>query len=146
MIKKHFGKLCDSLPSNYEKTVKKLQQLTDFTEEDRESILPDNQLADPIAVNQRILMYLFMNCQSCDHLMKTCSILEELADPAKQLNVANFHRGKHCNYAAKNIISTYSICMCVPYYSIFMAIALIQSTTITWDLFPELQCCAFFCP
>ena len=100
VIKKHFGKLCDSLSNNYQKTVKRLKQLTDLAEEDMMLILSsiDDQLIDPVAVNQRILIYLFMNCQSCDQLMNTCTIIEELTDPAKQLNVNNFQRGKKCSY------------------------------------------------
>ena len=107
VIKKHFGKLCDSLSNNYQKTVKRLQQLTDLAEEDRMFILSsnDDQLNNPVAVNQRILMYLFMNCQSCDHLMNTCTIIEELTDPGKQLNVNNFQRGKKCMHICMN--STY---------------------------------------
>ena len=58
----------------------------------------DDQLNNPVAVNQRILMYLFMNCQSCDHLMNTCTIIEELTDRDKQLNVNNFQRGKKCSH------------------------------------------------
>ena len=54
----------------------------------------DDQLTDPIAVNQRILMYLFMNCQSYDQLMNTCIILEELVDPVQQLSICNFQQGK----------------------------------------------------
>ena len=96
VIKKHFGKLCDGLPNNYKKTVKRLQQLTDLAEEDMMLILSstDDQLTDPIAVNQRILMYLFMNCQSHEQLINTCTILEELVDPVNQLTVHNFQHGK----------------------------------------------------
>ena len=95
MIEKHFGTLCSSLPSNYKKTVKRLQQLTDLVEEDMMLILSstDDQLTDPVAVNQRILIYLFMNCQSCDQLMNTCTIMEELADPVRKLSVHNFQQG-----------------------------------------------------
>ena len=96
MIKNHFGTLCSSLPSNYKKTVKRLQQLTDLAEEDMMLILSsnDDQLTDPVAVNQRILIYLFMNCQSCDQLMDTCIMLEELVDPVKRLNVSIFQQGE----------------------------------------------------
>ena len=99
MIKKHFGKLCDSLSNNYQKTIKRLKQLTDLAKEDMVLILSstDDELTDPVAVNQRILMYLFMNCQSCDQLMNVSTIIEELADPAKRLSVNNFQRGKNCS-------------------------------------------------
>ena len=95
VIKKHFGKLCSSLPSIYKKTVKRLQQLTDLAEEDMMLILSstDDQLTDPVAVNQRILIYLFMNCQSSDQLMNTCIMLEELVEPVKRFNVHNFQQG-----------------------------------------------------
>ena len=97
VIKKHFGTLCSSLPSNYKKTVKRLQQLTDLAEEDMMLILSstDDQLTDPVAVNQRILMYLFMNCQSYDQLMNTCTIMEELADPVRKLSVHSFQQGMY---------------------------------------------------
>lgn len=96
VIKKHFGKLCNSLPNNYKRTVKRLQQLTDLAKEDMMLILSstDDQLTNPVAVNQRILMYLFMNCESHDQLINTCTMLEELVDPVNQLNVHNFQRGK----------------------------------------------------
>ena len=96
VIKKHFGKLCDSLPNDYKKTVKRLQQLTDLAEEDMMLILSstDDQLNDPVAVNQCTLMYLFLNCQSHAQLLNTCTILEELVDPIKQLNVLYFQHGK----------------------------------------------------
>ena len=99
VIKKHFGKLCDSLSNNYQKTVKRLKQLIDLAEEDVMLILSptDDQLMDPVAVNQRILMYLFMNCQSCDQLMNISTMIEELADPAKRLSVNYFQRGKNCS-------------------------------------------------
>ena len=95
MIKKHYGALCSSLPSNYEKTVKRLQQLTDLTEEDMMLILSstDDQLTDPVAVNQRILIYLFMNCQSCDQLLDVHRILEDLVNPVDHLHIHNFQRG-----------------------------------------------------
>ena len=96
MIKKHFDKLCSSLPSNYKKTVKRLQQLTDLAEEDMMLILSstDDQLTDPVAVNQRILMYLFMNCQSYDQLLDVHRILEDLVDPDNHLHVHSFQGGK----------------------------------------------------
>ena len=96
VIKKHFGKLCRSLSNNYQKTIKRLKQLTDLAEEDMVLILSstDDELTDPVAVNQRILMYLFMNCPSCDQLMNVSTIIEELTDPAKRLSVNKFQRGK----------------------------------------------------
>ena len=54
----------------------------------------DDELTDPVAVNQRILMNLFLNCQSCDQLVNVSTIIEELADPAKRLNIIKFQRGK----------------------------------------------------
>ena len=72
----------------------------------------DDQLNDPVAVNQRIMMYLFMSCQSCDQLVNTCTIIEELADPAQQLNVNNFQRGKTCSYTF--YVCTY-LCVSVMY-------------------------------
>jgi len=97
VIKKRFGKLCDSLPNDYKKTVKRLQQLIDLAEEDMMLILSstDDQLNDPVAVNQRILMYLFLNCQSHDQLLNTCTILEELVDPAKQPSIYGFQQGEN---------------------------------------------------
>ena len=99
VIKKHFGKLCDSLPNNYQKTIKRLKQLTDLAKEDMALILSstDDELMYPVAVNQRILMHLFMNCQSCDQLMNVSTIIEELADSTKRLSVNNFQRGKNCS-------------------------------------------------
>ena len=96
VIKNHFGTLCSSLPSNYKKTVKRLQQLTDLAEEDMMLILSltDDQLSDPVAVNQRILIYLFMNCQSCDQLLDVHRILEDLIDPVDHLSIYNFQQGK----------------------------------------------------
>ena len=95
MIKKHFGTLCSSLPSNYKKTVKRLQQLTDLAEEDMMLILSstDDQLTDPVAVNQRILIYLFINCQSCDQLLDVHRILEDLVSPTNHLSIHRFHEG-----------------------------------------------------
>ena len=100
MIKKHFGILCSSLPGNYMKTVKRLQQLTDLTEEDMMLILSstDDQLTDPVAVNQRILMYLFMNCQSHDQLLDVHRILEDLVNPIDHINIHHFHQGKSYAY------------------------------------------------
>ena len=97
VIKKHFGTLCSSLPSNYKKTVKRLQQLTDLVEEDMMLILSsnDDQLTDPVSVNQRILIYLFMNCQSCDQLLDVHRILEDLIDPMDHLSIHNFQRGMY---------------------------------------------------
>ena len=97
VIKKHFSKLCSSLPSNYKKTVKRLQQLNDLAEEDMMLILSsnDDQLTDPVAVNQRILIYLFMNCQSCDQLLDVHRILEDLINPMDHLNIHNFQRGMY---------------------------------------------------
>ena len=97
MIKKHYGTLCSSLPSNYKKTVKTLQQLTDLAEEDMMLILSstdDNQLTDPVAVNQRILIYLFMNCQSYDQLLDVHRILEDLVSPSNHLSIHRFFEGK----------------------------------------------------
>ena len=96
MIKKHFGKLCSSLPSNYKKTLKRLQQLTDLAEEDMMLILSstDDQLTDPVAINQRILMYLFMNCQSCDQLLDIHIVLEDLIDPGNHLTIQYFQQGR----------------------------------------------------
>ena len=50
--------------------------------------------SDPVAANQRVLMHLFLNCQSHKDLLNVCSYLEELVDPAKQLSVDEFRRGK----------------------------------------------------
>ena len=95
MIKKHFGTLCSSLPSNYKKTVKRLQQLTDLAEEDMMLMLSstDDQLTDPVAVNQRILIYLFMNCQSCDQLLDVHRILEDLVPLTYHFSIHRFHEG-----------------------------------------------------
>ena len=97
VIKKHFGTLCSSLPSNYKKTVKRLQQLTDLAEEDMMLILSstDDQLTDPVAVNQRVLMYLFMNCQSYDQLLDVHRILEDLINPVDHLSIHNFQQGTY---------------------------------------------------
>ena len=116
VIKKHFGKLCDSLSNNYQKTVKRLKQLIDLAEEDVMLILsstdnPDDLLMDPVAVNQRILLYLFMNCQSCDQLMNTSTIIEELADPAKRLSVNNFQRGKNLQLHIIHTYELYYVCI-----------------------------------
>jgi len=54
----------------------------------------DDQLNDPVSVNQRVLVYLFLNCQSHYQLLNTCIILEELVDPVKQLTVHYFQHGK----------------------------------------------------
>jgi len=50
--------------------------------------------SDPVAVNQRVLMHLFLNCESHEDLLKVCSHLEELVDSTKQLSVDEFRRGK----------------------------------------------------
>lgn len=97
VAKKYYGKLCRCLPPNYKKTIQKLRRLTDLTEEDVILILAltEGQPVDPIAVNQRIIMHLFVNCQSHSELLNVCSILEELVDPIKQLSVHEFHRGEY---------------------------------------------------
>ena len=105
MIKKHYGTLCSSLPSNYKKTVKRLQQLTDLAEEDMMLILSstDDQLTDPVAVNQRILIYLFMNCQSYDQLLDVHRILEDLVSPSNHLSIHRFFEGKiYTHYPTAN--------------------------------------------
>ena len=109
VIKKHFGKLCSSLPTNYKKTVKRLQQLTDLAEEDMMLILSstDDQLTDPVAVNQRILIYLFMNCHSCDQLLDVHRILEDLVSPTNHLSIHRFFEGKiYTHYPTANRLCT----------------------------------------
>ena len=96
VVKKYYGKLCDCLPPKYKKTIQKLRNLTDLTEEDVILILDktEGQPVDPIAVNQRVIMHLLMKCQSYIELLTVCSTLEELVDPIKQVVVHEFHRGK----------------------------------------------------
>ena len=67
-----------------------------MSEEDVISILAlaEGQPVDPVAVNQRIIMHLLINCQSHIQLLEVCGILEELVDPIKQLIVHEFRRGK----------------------------------------------------
>ena len=96
MIKKHYLKLCSCLPPNYKKTIQKLRNLTDLSEEDVILILnlTEGQPTDPVAINQRIVMHLLMNCQSHSDLLTVCSVLEELVEPLEQKNVHDLHRGK----------------------------------------------------
>ena len=96
VIKKHYLKLCSCLPPNYKKTIQKLRNLTDLSEEDVILILnlTEGQPTDPVAVNQRIVMHLLMNCQSHSDLLTVCSVLEELVEPLEQMRVHEFHRGK----------------------------------------------------
>ena len=100
IVKKYYGKLCSCLPPNYKKTIQKLRNLTDLTEEDVILILDktEGQPIDPIAVNQRIIMHLLIKCQSYSELLTACSTLEELVDPIKQMIVHEFHRGKNLVY------------------------------------------------
>ena len=106
VVKKYYGRLYRSLPHNYKKTIQKLRNLTDLTEEDVIAILDltDGQ-PDPVAINQRIIMHLFMNCQSHSELLAVCSILEELVDPLEQVTVHNLHRGKNhlCNNSGTSL-------------------------------------------
>ena len=96
MIKKHYLKLCSCLPPTYKKTIQKLRHLTDLSEEDVISILDltEGQPTDPVAVNQRVVMHLFINCQSHSDLLTVCGVLEELVDPLKQMSVHELRRGK----------------------------------------------------
>jgi len=96
VVKTHYGNLCSCFPSNYKKTVQKLQRLIDLDQEDMVLIIAPtgDHPSDPVAVNQRVLMHLFLNCQSHEDLLNVCSYLEELVDPAKQLSVDEFRRGK----------------------------------------------------
>ena len=97
MVKKYYGKLCDCLPPKYKKTIQKLRNLADLTEEDVISIIDktEGQPVNPIAVNQRVIIHLLIKCQSYTELLTVCSTLEELVDPLKQVVVHEFHRGKH---------------------------------------------------
>ena len=96
MFKKHYLKLCSCLPPNYKKTIQKLRNLTDLSEEDVILILDltEGQPIDPVAVNQRIVMHLLMNCQCHSDLLAVCSVLEELVEPIEQKCVHDLHRGK----------------------------------------------------
>ena len=99
VVKRHYGNLCSCFPSNYKKTVQKLQRLIDLDQEDMVLIISPtgDHPSDPVAVNQRVLMHLFLYCQSDEDLLKICSYLEELVDPTKRLSVDEFRRGKlHC--------------------------------------------------
>ena len=102
MIKEHFGKLCNSLPSDYKRTIKRLQQLIDLAEEDVILMLSPtvDQLIDPIAVNQRVLMHLFMSFQSCDQLLEVHRVLEDIVDPVDHFSVHNFQQGTYVCRAA----------------------------------------------
>ena len=96
MFKKLCLKLCGCLPPNYEKTIQKLRNLTYLSEEDVILILnpTEGQPIDPVAVNQRIVMHLLINCQSPTDVLAVCSVLKELAEPTEQKNVHNLHRGE----------------------------------------------------
>ena len=96
VIKKHYLKLCSCLPPNYKNTIQKLRNLTVLSEEDVISIsdLTVCQPTDPVMVNQRIVMYLLMSCQSHSDLLTVCSVLEELVDPLKQMSIREFQYGK----------------------------------------------------
>ena len=96
VVKKHYLKLCSCLPPNYKKTIQKLRNLTDLSEEDVILILDltEGQPIDPVAVNQRIVMHLLMNCQCHSDLLAVCSVLEELVEPIEQKSVHDLHRGK----------------------------------------------------
>ena len=96
MVKKHYLKLCGCLPPNYKKTIQKLRNLTDLSEEDVISILDltEGQPTDPMVVNKRIVMHLLMSCQSHSDLLAVCSVLEELVDPLEHKSVHEFRRGK----------------------------------------------------
>ena len=67
-----------------------------MTEEDVIAILDltDGQ-PDPVAINQRIIMHVFINCQSHSELLNASNILEELVEPLKQATVHELHRGMH---------------------------------------------------
>ena len=103
MVKKYYGKLCNCLPPNYKKTIQKLRNLTDLTEEDLSLILDEteSQLIDPISVNQRIIMHLLIKCETHTELLNVCSTLEELVNHTGQLDVHEFHRGKGINFILK---------------------------------------------
>ena len=58
----------------------------------------DDQLTDPVAVNQRILIHLFMKCQSCDQLLDVHRILEDLINPLDHLHIYKFQRGMYIAY------------------------------------------------
>ncbi|XP_065882545.1 uncharacterized protein [Dysidea avara] len=94
VVKRHYGNLCSCFPSNYKKTVQKLQRLIDLDQEDMVLIISPtgDHPSDPVAVNQRVLMHLFLYCQSDEDLLKICSYLEELVDPTKRLSVDEFRR------------------------------------------------------
>ena len=55
----------------------------------------DDHLTDSVAVNQLILIYLFINCQSCDQLLDVHRILEDFIDPVDHLSIHNFQRGMY---------------------------------------------------
>jgi len=97
VVKKYYGKLCNCLPRNYKKTIQKLQNLTDLTEEDQSLIVDETegQPIDAVSVNQRIVMHLLIKCETDTELLNMCSTLEELVNHTGQLDVHEFRRGKN---------------------------------------------------
>ena len=88
VVRKHYSKLCQSIPMDYEKSISKLLEL---------DIVPDNVLEVIYsAENKRmaIINVLILGCSN-EHILTMCDIMEELIEtPALKSVIEELRHGK----------------------------------------------------